>query len=112
MFDKLSSQYYIGEMHIEILDDNAETAQMNQADFNAIVKQVYDAQVLTHPLMLKLRTEYVAFEPSETVPRGTLRISEETFETVGYMILPSSQTVLLPTKTCFKTFQLMGYFPT
>lgn len=112
MFERFSSQYYIGEMYIEILDDDTGVAQMNQSDFNAIIQQVYETEVLSHPLILKMRSEYVAFEPRKKVPRGSLRIPDETFEQVGYSFLPSLQTVLLPTKKCFRTFQQMGFFST
>lgn len=112
MFDKLTPNYYVGEMYIELLDADAETAQMNATEFNRILETLYDTPAINHPLIIKLRNQYVRFEPNEDVPRNTLQISEETFENVGYTIVPSLQSVLLPTKNCLQVFNQMGFFPT
>lgn len=111
MFDRLTPNYYVGEMYIEPIDGNEHKGQMNANDFQYIIESLYNTPVLTQPLMLKLRNHHVEFEPNEDVPHGTLRISDETFEEVGYSMLPASKEVLVPTAKCVKVFRQMGFFP-
>ncbi|MFB6184000.1 MAG: DUF5802 family protein [Haloarculaceae archaeon] len=97
MFERFSSEYYVGRLYVEPRD--VETAAMCRAQHERVNRQLYASgegvERLDLPLVMKLGPQHIAVHGAEDVPQDTLAVPESTLENADVRNPPTLKEVLL-----------------
>jgi len=111
MIEKLSSQYYVGQLYIEPTTESVNYGFIGREDYEKLKEELYGETLLEPPLVMKVEKQYIRLKPSETVPHHSTQIPKTDINAANIETVPSLEEVLFPTKKAVEQFNKMGFIP-
>jgi hypothetical protein len=97
MFERFSSEYYVGRLYVEPTD--GEAAAMCREQHEQVNRQLYASgdgvERIDLPLVMKLDSSHIAVHGDERVPEDTLAVPEDVLENTRVRNPPTLKEVLL-----------------
>ncbi|MDG5775825.1 DUF5802 family protein [Haloarculaceae archaeon H-GB2-1] len=97
MFERFSSEYYVGRLYVEPTD--GEAATMCREQHEQVNRQLYatgdGVERVDLPLVMKVGSHHLAVHGDDTVPQDTLAIPEDVLESTRIRNPPTLEEVLL-----------------
>jgi len=97
MFERFSSEYYLGRLYVEPRD--VEAAAMCRAQHERVNRQLYASgegvERLDLPLVMKLGPQHIAVHGEDGIPQDTLAVPETLLENADIRNPPTLKEVLL-----------------
>lgn len=111
MLDKLSAQYYIGQLYIEPSEVDEGCGFVHPSVYDDLVNKIYQGPTVGNPtVLIKLKTTYIPLKSKADVPTETIQVPDRIIDDeLAPVMLPSLEEVLFPTKQALEQLDEIGF---